>query len=635
VLRIEAPTAIDRPSGNTTGATELPTVSTAHQAAGGVPVPLADDGLVMHDLSRLGERPFEDLCRALAVHVLGPGIQAFGDGPDGGREATFEGPLAYRGRSGLWNGYGVLQAKYRRAGIGNKDADWLTQQITHELDQWADTNRRRVAAGRRPEYLIIATNIRLSSVPASGGIDRVRTLLLGYADRLGLNDIALWDANTISMYLDSYPQVRQGFWHLISPADVLVKAMTTLEKLDEAFQPRTIKIGQGPAGNERAFRAAYRSAGTSVLGVPTGEVYEDGPGWVQHFSGGPGQPEAVICAQYGHDPVAMEAGIWDALRATGPGQLADAGYPVRSASAAFIDRTADKVTLSGGQWGPGELVCHEDGSWRWQSELGFSFQAREQDRWTSRSDLMDLRLRCAARLLRQNTGLAIDAAGRKRLRSALTADPVVNVVNALATRLGLADRVDGWERTPPDEGPNDQRFASYRCRIAGESGRTALGLWARFQLPDAFQPTIVTLIDLRIDFTALPTPVPRSNGSAIPRLGLDDLRGFFAAAWTTANDHLPLDATTDPREQKPAGPAITEFHLEAEHAFAPADGHPRSLPDLLDLTAFGEPTCDSLPRMSVAVTAPPMATSQIDDVVSDALRHMAAGFGFLEPEDDD
>jgi hypothetical protein len=597
-------------------------------------VALTHDGPVMHDLSRLGERPFEDLCRALAVHVLGPGIQAFGDGPDGGREATFEGQLTYRGASGQWNGYGVLQAKYRRAGLGNKDADWLTQQITHELDQWLDTNRRRVTAGRRPEYLIIATNVRLTSVPTSGGIDRVRTLLRGYADRLGLKDIALWDANTISMYLDAYPQVRQGFWHLISPADVLTKTMTTLEKLDDAFQPRTIGIGQGPAGNERAFRAAYRSAGGSnVLGDPTGEVYEDGPGWVQHFSGAPGRPEAVICAQYGHDPVAMEADIWDALRATGPGQLADAGYPVRSASPAFIDRTADKVTLGGGQWGPGELVRDENGFWRWQSQLGFSFQAREQDRWTSRSEFMDLRLRCAARLLWQNTGLTIDTAGRKRLRSALTTDPVVNLVNALATRLGLADRVHGWERTPPDEGPNDQRFASYRCRIAGESGRTALGLWARFQLPDGLQPTIVTLIDLRIDFTALPTLAPGSNSSAIPRLDLDDLRGFFSAAWTTANDHLPLAASADPREQKPAGPAITELHIEAEHAFGPADGHPRSLPDLLDLTAFGEPTRDSLPRMSVAVTAPPMTPCQIDDVVSDALRHMAAGFGFLEPED--
>ncbi|WP_238425922.1 hypothetical protein, partial [Micromonospora parastrephiae] len=316
----------------------------------------------MHELNRLGERPFEDLCRALAVHVLGVGIQAFGDGPDGGREATFEGPLTHAGASGRWNGYGVLQAKYRRSGYGNKDAEWLRQQIKPELDAWLDPTRRRVTAGRRPEYLIIATNVRLSSAPSNGGIDRIHTLLRGYADRLGLKDIALWDATSLSMYLDAYPDVRQGFSHLISSADVLAKTFTTLNRIDDALRPRTIQVGQGPPGNQRAFRAVYQAAGgQQVLGEPTSEVYDDGPGWVQHFEGGLGQPEAVICAQARHDPVAMDATIWDALRASSPGQLTDVGYPVRSASPPFIDAASRNIVLDGGQWGPGELVRGDEG----------------------------------------------------------------------------------------------------------------------------------------------------------------------------------------------------------------------------------------------------------------------------------
>jgi len=43
--------------------------------------------------------------------------------------------------------------------------------------------------GGRPDYLIVATNVRLSGVPAGGGIDRVRTLLKHYAGQLGLRDI--------------------------------------------------------------------------------------------------------------------------------------------------------------------------------------------------------------------------------------------------------------------------------------------------------------------------------------------------------------------------------------------------------------------------------------------------------------
>lgn len=38
--------------------------------------------------------------------------------------------------------------------------------------------------------------------------------------------------------------------------------------------------------------------------------------------------------------------------------------------------------------------------------------------------------------------------------------------------------------------------------------------------------------------------------------------------------------------------------------------------------------------MSIAVTSAPVPPTRVDDLVSDALRHMAAGFGFLEPEDD-
>ncbi|MFF0371269.1 hypothetical protein [Micromonospora sp. NPDC005087] len=589
---------------------------------------------MMHDLSRLGERPFEDLCRALAVHVLGAGIQAFGDGPDGGREATFEGPLAYARVDGPWNGYGVLQAKYRRVGPGSKDAEWLCQQITRELNAWLDPSRRRVSVGRRPEYLIIATNVRLSSAPSTGGIDRVSALLLGFADRLGLKDFALWEANTLSMYLDAHPEVRQSFSHLISPADVLAKTFTTLGRIDDALRPLAIEVGQGTPGNQRAFRAAYRAAGgPKILGEPTSEVYDDGPGWVQHFCGGPTKPEAVICARAGRDPVAVDAAIWDALRTTSPGQFADVGYPVRSASSAFIDGTSRTVTLDGGQWGPGELVRRDDGPWRWQPQLRFSFETRERDRWTSAGDRMDLRLRCAARLLWQHTERAIDTAGRKRLRAALTAGPLPALATALAGRLGLSADIGTWERTPEDEGYNDQRFASYRLRLMGQSGRTALGLWAWFQLPDGLQPTILALIDLRIDVTALSAP-GGTPSEALTRFELADLHRFYAAAWTTAHHHLPLAVTANPQDQAPAGPTVTELHLQAEHANTPADGHARDLQELLDLRVLGEPTRNSLPCMSIAVTSAPVLPTQVDTLVSDALQHMAAGFGFLEPEND-
>jgi hypothetical protein len=91
------------------------------------------DRSVRYDLTGLGELEFEDLTQALALRVLGPGVQVFGDGPDGGREATFEGRLRYPDPDpdGPWDGYGVLQAKFKHQPLGaNPDATWLRARIT-------------------------------------------------------------------------------------------------------------------------------------------------------------------------------------------------------------------------------------------------------------------------------------------------------------------------------------------------------------------------------------------------------------------------------------------------------------------------------------------------------------------------
>jgi hypothetical protein len=48
-----------------------------------------------YDLTRLGNREFEHLLQVLALKVPGPGVGVFGDGPDGGREAAFEGPMRF------------------------------------------------------------------------------------------------------------------------------------------------------------------------------------------------------------------------------------------------------------------------------------------------------------------------------------------------------------------------------------------------------------------------------------------------------------------------------------------------------------------------------------------------------------
>ena len=45
------------------------------------------------ELTRLGSRAFEQLVVSLCRKEFGPSVQVFGDGPDGGREATFDGTI--------------------------------------------------------------------------------------------------------------------------------------------------------------------------------------------------------------------------------------------------------------------------------------------------------------------------------------------------------------------------------------------------------------------------------------------------------------------------------------------------------------------------------------------------------------
>ena len=85
-------------------------------------------------LARLSHRSFEHLVQALAVKIIGPGIVVFGDGPDGGREATFERKVAFPSALDPWDGYGVVQAKFLQRPYGApKDGDWALNQLKDEL----------------------------------------------------------------------------------------------------------------------------------------------------------------------------------------------------------------------------------------------------------------------------------------------------------------------------------------------------------------------------------------------------------------------------------------------------------------------------------------------------------------------
>jgi hypothetical protein len=180
-----------------------------------------------YDLSRLETRSFEQLIQALAVKLLGPKTLVFGDGPDGGREATYEGRMALPAEGETWNGYLVLQAKFRQRPEGpSKDGPWALQMLEQELEAFADSTKRR----RKPDYYIFATNVVMSPTHLTGAKDKAAELVKKYAARVPLKGFMLWDFDQLRAYLDGFEDIRHAYTAFITPGDVLAKVMERLSQ---------------------------------------------------------------------------------------------------------------------------------------------------------------------------------------------------------------------------------------------------------------------------------------------------------------------------------------------------------------------------------------------------------------------
>ena len=178
-----------------------------------------------YDLSRLSSRSFEHLIQSLAIRLLGSSIVVFGDGPDGGREATFEGKVPFPNPVDGWDGYGVVQAKYRqRLGDTKQDGNWAVDQLKDEIRKYIDPDSNR----RKPDYFIYATNVVLTPVSEKGSKDRVIAVLEDFKKQSSLKDYAVWDYDQIRGFLDADKDVREANEFFITPGDVLSRILRQL-----------------------------------------------------------------------------------------------------------------------------------------------------------------------------------------------------------------------------------------------------------------------------------------------------------------------------------------------------------------------------------------------------------------------
>jgi hypothetical protein len=296
-----------------------------------------------------------------------------------------------------------------------------------------------------------------------------------------------------------------------------------------------------------------------------------------------------------------------------------------------------RIELGGGDWGPGQLIRNDGGSWQWRPDIAFDSKAyQDQDTWSMRRGEMDLRLRLAARIPVAAGNLRISESGRSRMLAALPATGIIGLITALARRYQLEPRSLDWQETPEPVGYNDTVRAAYEVTIVGPDGRAALrgSLW--LSLPRDHAGDIRAIVDLSIDFDAIrPETGTIRTPASVPlelRVAVGELVRFFSCAWQAAMT-LPRAAAEEPRQLPPAGAPRLELYIQNRHP--ETSGGPRTLRtlDMIDLSPFGRTRRSQLIDLEVGITAPQGLTAQdTEELARKAMIRMAEDHAFTAAE---
>lgn len=189
------------------------------------------------DFRAFSTRSFERFAQAMALHVLGNGVLVFGDGPDGAREATYEGALNYPSEAEKWSGYTVMQAKFLQVpGTPQEDADWLVGQLRAEFNKFIPAQSNL----RKPEFYILVSNARLSPMPASergkGGIAKIDEVFSEYKDKIGIKDYRVWHLDQLATMLINAPEIRRSYSAWLSTSDVISEILDGMQVKSTALK---------------------------------------------------------------------------------------------------------------------------------------------------------------------------------------------------------------------------------------------------------------------------------------------------------------------------------------------------------------------------------------------------------------
>ncbi|MFA4951958.1 NACHT domain-containing NTPase [Brevundimonas sp.] len=230
------------------------------------------------DFSRFSPRSFEKFAQALTVRALGPGMEVYGDGPDGGREAVFQGSADFPSAAEPWRGYTVVQVKYRQnAGNAAEDAEWLVGELREELDAYLDPTKER----RSPEQYLLVTNARLSPVPktrrGSGGIAKIEAVFEEYRDQIGFKDFKIWHYDELCVRLADAEEIRRAYSAWVTPSDVLSDVLSSLKLRGADFGEVMHRYLQREVRSQRSTRLQQAGHGGGDVATHLEDVFVDLP----------------------------------------------------------------------------------------------------------------------------------------------------------------------------------------------------------------------------------------------------------------------------------------------------------------------------------------------------------------------
>jgi len=198
------------------------------------------------------DRSFEQFAQALAASIMGAGMLVFGDGPDGGREAEFSGPLPYPNALAGWSGRTVMQAKFlQRPRDGVADSSWLCKQLEAEAAKLSSLKRPV------PDHYLLVTNVRLSGVTGKdrkGGQEKVREAFNRHLKPLGVSDFDIWHEEKIAVLLDGHPDLFRSYGAWLGNREVLAAVYRSFEALIPGFEATMLLYLQRELRSQRATR---------------------------------------------------------------------------------------------------------------------------------------------------------------------------------------------------------------------------------------------------------------------------------------------------------------------------------------------------------------------------------------------